>query len=55
MPKLAELTAEEQRAWNNYFAFYCNEGWVDDEAAELTWKDLQAEFPRLREFDGCKP
>ncbi len=35
--------------------FYVDEGKSDDEAAELAWKDLQKEFPRLRDFEGAEP
>jgi hypothetical protein len=55
MPNLAELTPEEQKAWDFAFAFYGESGWLGDEAAEHAWKDLQAEFPRVQGFDGCKP
>lgn len=50
----AKLTAEEQKAWDFAFAYYCENGWVDEKAAELAWKDLQAEFPRLRKFEGAE-
>lgn len=52
--KLAVLTAEEKHAWESYFAFYVDEGLKDDEADSAAWKDLQDEFPRLKEFDGCE-
>ena len=51
---IAKLTPKEDRAWEKVFGFYVDEGHPDDEAAELAWKDLQEEFPRLAAFEGCK-
>lgn len=53
-PKLAKLTPAEEHAWDFAMEFYLNEGWLDDEAAEHAWADLQAEFPRLKAFDGAQ-
>jgi hypothetical protein len=52
--KLAVLTPEEEKAWEFAFAFYVEDGLKDDEAGFSAWQDLQKEFPRLREFDGCE-
>ena len=52
--KLTVLTDEEEVAWNFAWEFYVNEGYEDNEAAELAWKDLQIEFPRLKGYDGIK-
>ena len=52
--KIAKLTAEENRVWENYFAFYIDEGNDDDTACNLAWRDLQAEFEHLKAFDGCE-
>lgn len=51
---LATLTPEENKAWDFAFAYYA-ETLDDDQAASMAWRDLQAEFPRLLKFDGCKP
>jgi len=52
--KLATLTAEENKAWEKAFAFHVDSGMSDARADRATWKDLCAEFPRLRKFQGCK-
>jgi len=51
---LATFTPDEERAWGDSFAWYRSNGWVDDEAAELAWIDLQSVFPRLKDFDGAE-
>ena len=48
------MTDEEEVAWNFAWEFYMNEGYEDNDAAEKAWKDLQLEFPRLKEYDGIK-
>ena len=53
--KIAVLTPEENKAWESYFACYVEDGLSDEEADQATWNDLQKDFPRLLEFDGCKP
>lgn len=55
MKKLATLTPEENKAWEFAFSYYLDEGKDDDEADRLAWEDIQKEFPRLKDFDGCKP
>ena len=52
--KLATLTLEEDRAWVFAFDFYLDQRWTRIEADKRAWKDMQAEFPRLLAFDGCK-
>jgi len=52
--KLAKLTPDEDRIWQKYFAWYCDNGWTDEQADKKAWGDLQNEFPRMREFDGAE-
>ena len=52
--KIAVLTPEEEKAWTFAFEFYSNQGMKDDEADFSAWKDVQEQFPRLREYDGCE-
>lgn len=56
--RLAQLTPEEDRAWDVAFEYYGNdsdEELTDDEIAELAWKDIVQQFPRLKDFDGALP
>jgi hypothetical protein len=53
LKRLATLTAEEDAMWDTLFALAVNEGLSDDDAAHDTWRGLQEEFPRLRDYDGC--
>ena len=55
--KLATLTSEEDAAWDFAFAMYADplDEKKDNQAAEMAWKDLQEEFPRLKQYTGCKP
>jgi hypothetical protein len=55
MKRLATLTAEENAAWEFAFNEYLGAGQDEIEADRQAWKDLQAEFPRLREYDGARP
>lgn len=50
--KKATLTAEEDKAWVNIFEYYINEGKSDTQADKLAWKDLQEQFPRLKNYSG---
>jgi hypothetical protein len=57
---LARLTTEEDKAWNFAFAFeyYGNipSGKLSNqEISERAWKHIQAQFPRLKKFDGARP
>ena len=52
--KLATLTLEEDRAWVFAVNFYLDQRWTSIESDERAWKDMQAEFPRLQAFDGCR-
>jgi len=54
MKRLAVLTAEENRDWEDYFCWYLNNGWPETEADENSWKDLQAKHDGLKHYDGCK-
>jgi len=55
MRKLATLTPEEGRDWEESFSWYLNNGWTEEQADESAWKDLQAKYVRLKHYDGCKP
>jgi hypothetical protein len=52
--KHAVLTAEENKAWEFAFSFHLDNGLSESRADKAAWKDVQAEFPRLRAFSGCK-
>lgn len=53
---LATLTEDENARWEDLFQHYANTpGVTPDGADELTWQDMLKEFPRLKDFDGCKP
>ena len=50
-----KLTPEEEKAWVNYFGLYVDsEGMTDEDADLAAWRDMQNEFPRLKQFDGCE-
>lgn len=56
--RLARLTVEEDAAWDVAFEYYGNnsdEELTDEEIAELAWKDIQEQFPRLKDYDGALP
>jgi|SRR5579859_1123985 len=55
MKRLARFTDEEERAWQHAFAFYLDHGMSDDQADAAAWKDVQEEFPRLKDYDGANP
>ena len=40
--KLATLTVEENRDWEEYFSWYLNNDWTENTTDENAWKDLQA-------------
>jgi hypothetical protein len=50
----AKLTPEEDRAWEEAFLLYLDEGKTDAQADRAAWKDVQQQFPRLREFSGAE-
>lgn len=50
----AKFTPEEDRVWTDAWQWYVEEGWDEEEAAELAWRDTQKAFPRLLEFDGAE-
>ena len=54
MKRKARLTIAENKAWESAFAFHAENGASDKRADSLAWKDLCAEFPRLRAFKGCR-
>ena len=51
----ARLTPFEDRCWVFAFCSYVDEGFTDLQADNLTWRDMYEEFPRLKNYDGCKP
>lgn len=53
--RLATLTPDEDVAWENAFVCSKDAGMTDMEADAQAWSEVQREFPRLREFDGCQP
>ena len=53
--KLATLTPAENKEWVWYFAYYKEQGWTDAAADKHAWADLIARFPRLKEYDRCRP
>ena len=52
---LAELTPEENKAWETAFAFHIDDGKNDNDADKEAWADVVKEFPRLAKFNGAKP
>lgn len=53
--KIATLTPDEDKVWVNAFSFWKMDGRTDEDADRMAWKELQDEFPRLKEYDGCRP
>jgi hypothetical protein len=54
-PNTAMLTPEEDSAWNHAWEYYVNQGYDDNTAGQMAWKDIQQQFPRLREYQGARP
>ena len=56
-PHRTTLTYEENLVWEEHWEHLMleNDKMTDEQADELTWKHLQEVFPRLVEFDGCRP
>lgn len=52
--RIAKLTDEENHAWEKAMEYYLNEGKRPLTACSLAWRDVQLEFPRLKDFDGCE-
>jgi hypothetical protein len=52
--KLASLTTAENHDWEWLFSWYMNNGFTEIKADRNAWKDLQALYPRLRKFRGCR-
>src|SRR5579872_7475640 len=52
--KLATLTPAENRDWEWFFSWYLNNGFTEINADRKAWKDMQALYPRLRKFRGCR-
>jgi len=50
--RLADLTVEERAAQQKALNFYRYTGKGEAECERLVWRDLQAAFPRLQQFDG---
>lgn len=50
----AALTPEENDAWEAAFAdVVISQGVTDEVADRVAWEAVQAQFPRLRTFNGC--
>ena len=52
--KVAKLTVDEDKAWVFAFCFYKDKGYSDLRADASAWLDMKLDFPRLRNFDGCR-
>jgi hypothetical protein len=52
--QIAKLTPKENHAWEFAFCFYREQTKTDLQADKLAWRDLRLEFPRLKNFAGCK-
>lgn len=52
--KLATLTDVEDRFWVDTFNACIEEGLSDIQADKRTWQELKKEFPRLKNYRGCK-
>ena len=55
MKRLAQFTDAEEKAWQHALAFYLDQGMSDGQADAAAWKDVQEEFPRLKDYDGALP
>jgi hypothetical protein len=53
--RLATLTPFEDKCWVFAFCYYLDQVKTDLQADKLAWRDLRLEFPRLRQYDGCRP
>lgn len=53
--RLAQFTGAEEKAWQQAFAVYLDQGMSDDQADAAAWADLQEQFPRLKAYDGAEP
>lgn len=53
--RLTTLTPFEDKCWVFAFCSYVDEGRSDLQADHLAWRDMQLDFPRLRQYDGCRP
>lgn len=53
--RLATLSPYEDKCWVFAFNYFRDRGKTERQADKLAWRDLQLEFPRLRDYDGCKP
>jgi len=52
--RIATLNAEENHSWEFAFVYYLDNGHNERKADELAWGDLTTEFPRLKEYQGCR-
>jgi len=50
--RLATLTPFEDKRWVFAFCFYVDDGYTDVRADRLAWRDMCADFPRLRGYAG---
>jgi hypothetical protein len=51
--KRAVLNPYEDKCWVFAYCYYLDRGKSETEADKLAWLDLQAQFPRLRKYQGC--
>jgi hypothetical protein len=55
MMNLTKLTAAENKAWVDAFTYGLIElHYGQDRAGRYAWRDVCKQFPRLRQFDGCR-
>lgn len=52
----ARLNPDENKCWIFAFFYHRDVGKQGDtEADRRAWRDMRAEFPRLRRYEGCRP
>jgi hypothetical protein len=53
---LAQLTVEEEKVWQQAFGYHLDSGKQgQDRAGARAWRDVQKEFPRLKDYRGALP
>lgn len=52
--ELHNLTAMEHADWEQFLAWYNQNGWTGDEARRLAWADLQRKYARLHPFSDVE-
>jgi hypothetical protein len=53
--RLARFTVEEEKAWEHYFREGKGLKYGDVRAGSYAWRQMQAEFPRLKSYSGARP